>query len=83
MPATDPIRSDSVKLLDNATTATFRITSAPARLAVDGAGTIYSWQGDDWDAGEAFTGTSTIAAPGLYKVVLDGAGYATVQENAE
>jgi hypothetical protein len=76
------MRSDKDKLLDNATgPVTFRVTRAPARLAVSGAGTLKSWQGNDWDAGEAFTASQTISAPGQYQLTLDAAGYATVQEN--
>ena len=73
---------DTVKLLNNATgPEEFRVTNAPARLAVDGPGTLKSWQGDDWDAGETFTGSDTIIAPGRYQITLDGAGYATLQES--
>jgi len=75
--------NDVTPLLDNAAgPKEFRVTYAPARLAVDGPGTIKSWQGNAFDAGETFTESGTILAPGLYELTLDGAGYATVQENA-
>jgi len=74
---------DTTKLLDNAVgPKEFRVTYPPARLAVDGPGTIKSWQGAAFDAGETFTESGTILAPGLYELTLDGAGYATVQESA-
>jgi hypothetical protein len=76
----DPLHSDSVKLLNNETTTTFRVERVPCRLAVDGPGLLQSWQGDDWDAGERFAGSDTIIAPGYYQITLDGAGYVTLQE---
>ena len=80
--AIEKLLTDTDKLLDNdAGPVTFRVTNAPARLGVSGSGTIKSWQGNAWDSGETFTGSTTIAAPGRYQLTLDVAGYATVQEN--
>jgi len=82
MTAADRKYTDAVKLLDNeAGPKEFRIERPPARLAVDGPGTLKSWQGNAFDAGETFAGTDTIIAPGRYELTLDGAGYATIQES--
>jgi len=76
-----PLLSDAVKILDNETgPVEFRITRAFARLAVSGAGTLKSWQGNAFDAGTAFTESQTITSPGRYEITLGGAGYATIQE---
>jgi len=76
------IHNDTVKLLDNeAGPKEFRVTYAPARLAVSGAGTLKSWQGNAFDAGVAFTETQIITGPGRYQITLGGAGYATIQES--
>lgn len=73
---------DSETLLDNVTgPKQFRVTYAPAKLAVSGSGTLKSWNGNAFDAGETFTVTSTITAPGLYEITLDAPGYAAIQEN--
>jgi len=73
--------SDANKLLDNAAgPVTFRTTEPFARLAVDGSGTLKSWEGNAFDAGTTFTESQTITSPGLYQLTLDAPGYATVQE---
>lgn len=78
----DKLHQDTVKLLDNETgPVSFRVSIAPAKLAVSGSGTLKTWQGNAWDAGETFSGSSVISAPGHYQITLDSAGYATVQEN--
>jgi hypothetical protein len=81
--ASEKRNSDSKPILDNAAgPVEFRVTSAPARLAVSGSGTLKSWTGNAFDAGVTFTESQTITAPGRYELTLDVAGYATVQENA-
>lgn len=78
--STEPL-SDVNKVLDNETgPKEFRVRRVPARLGVSGSGTLKSWQGNAFDAGEAFTATQVITAPGRYEVTLDSAGYCTVQE---
>lgn len=78
----EPLNHDTAALLDNeAGPAEFRVTRAPARLAVSGSGTLKSWTGNAFDAGVAFTESQTITAPGRYEITLDAAGYATVQES--
>jgi hypothetical protein len=80
--APDGRLSDAIPLLDNAAgPKTFRVERPPARLCTDGPGTLKSWNGNAFDAGETFAGTDTIIAPGLYELTLDGAGYATIQES--
>lgn len=74
--------TDKKPLLSNATgPVAFRVTTAPALLAVSGAGTLKAWDGTAWDAGIAFTETQTITAPGQYQVTLDAAGNCAVQES--
>jgi len=81
---TTPLWNDQINLLDNAAgPKEFRVTRAPARLAVDGPGTLKSWEGNAFDAGETFIESGVILAPGLYEITLDGAGYATVQESTQ
>ena len=76
------LQTDNEPLLVNATgPVAFRVTRAPALLAVSGAGTLKSWDGTTWDAGIAFTETQTITAPGRYQVTLDAAGNCAVQES--
>ena len=71
-------------LLSNATgPVDFRVTSAPALMAVSGAGTLKSWDGTAWDAGIAFTESQTITAPGWYQITLDAAGNAAVEESKD
>lgn len=59
----------------------FRVTKAPALLAVSTSGTLKSWDGTTWDAGVAFTESQTITAPGRYQVTLGSAGNCAVQES--
>lgn len=80
--AGDEFNTDATELLGNTTgPVEFRVHKAPARLAVSGAGTLKSWQGNAFDAGVAFTESQTINSPGLYELTLDANGYATVQES--
>lgn len=81
--AESPLHSDTEALLNNeAGPKVFRVTHAPARLAVSGPGTLKSWDGNGFDAGIAFTESQTVTAPGLYELTLNAAGYASVQESS-
>jgi hypothetical protein len=59
----------------------FRVERAPARMAVSGSGLLESWTGTDWDDGIAFDGSKTITSPGLYRLTLDVAGNASIQDS--
>ena len=75
------LHEDSVPLLSAAAgPKVFRITNAPARLAVSGSGTLESWDGTTWDSGLTFTRSQAIMAPGRYRITLDAPGNASIQE---
>ena len=75
------VRSDSKAILDNETgPVSFRTTRPFAKLSISGSGTLQSWTGKDWDPGLAISESSTLTSPGTYRLTLDLAGSASVNE---
>ena len=78
-----PLRDNDPILVASAGPQEFRVSYPWARLSVSGSGTLESWDGTTWDAGIAFTASSTITSPGRYRITLDAPGNATVQETRQ
>ena len=75
------LHGDNKPILSNETgPKMFRTRKPHARLAVSGSGTLHSWDGVTWDAGIAFTESSTITSTGTFQITLDAAGNASIQE---
>jgi len=82
MPAIDAPLSDNEPLIVAGTGPVIFRTHRPfSKLSVTQSGFIECWEGTGWSSAIVFTESRTLNPPGKYRLTLDVAGNASVQES--